>query len=550
MKAHRVVAIVAVLGLMAAACSSEGIDEGGSGGGGGDTVSPEPTEELVVDTPDPSGDIDTFSFALDYEPSSLDWVYAYNYGENTTLSNLCENLLRLTPEYEIVPSLAESFDHPDDTTWVYTIRQGVAFHDGSPMTTDDVLWSLQRHLDPDVGSYWGAWLRNVESIDKTGEWEITVTLSQPDVVFHQMMATPAGGVGSQAYTEDAGGDYGTPKGGVNCTGPLALKEWVKGERFVFERHEDYWDPTLRAHAAEIEIPFVTNEATLVSALVDGQIDGTFDVPPAAIEQLQATDAGTLYFGPSMQTYDVIVSSFDGALGDPRIRKALMLALDREGIVSAAVNGRAQLLKAPVPQSSWGYGDAAFQAGWDALPPVERDLEAAQALVDEAGVPSEPIVLANLAEDEELLIISTALQDAATQLGMTLEIETLPVGKYAPLFFDAKAREGIDMFLTGWYTDVPEPLNMYATIFTSDGDSNYNGYSNAEYDALIQEAVQLDDPDERAELIAQAQAIAVEEAPWIPLYAPNVRLFLGSRISGAPASFVYLYYPWAAEIGAA
>ena len=547
MRRYRKLALVAVVGLVAAACSSDGIDTGETDGGAG---TPPEEETLVVDTPDPSGEIDSFSFALDYEPSSLDWVYAYNYGENTTLANLCENLLRLTPEYEIVPALAESFDSPDDTTWVYTIRQGVTFHDGTPMTTEDVLWSLQRHLDPDVGSYWSSWLANVDSIEQTGDWEITVTLKRPDVVFNQMMATPAGGVGSQTFTEEAGADYGTPKGGVNCTGPFALSEWVKGERFVFERHEEYWDDTLRAQAAQVEVPFISNETTLVSALVDGQVDGTFDVPPSAIEQLQAADSGTLYFGPSMQTYDVIVSSFDGALADPRIRQALMLALDREGIVQAALDRRAELLKSPVPPSSWGYGQETFQQGWDALPPVERDLEAAQALVDEAGVPDETIVLANLAEDEELLIISTALQDAATQLGMELEIETLPVGKYGPLFFDAEAREGFDMFLTGWYTDVPEPLNMWATIFTSDGASNYNGYANDEYDELIAEALETSDEDARADLINQAQEIAIEEAPWIPLYAPNVRLFLGERISGAPSSFVYLYYPWAAEIGAA
>lgn len=542
MKAIRIVSLVSAVMLIAAACSSEGI---------GDSTAPSGSSEaLVTDTPDPSGDIDTFTFALDYEPSSLDWVYAYNYGENTALSNICENLLRLTPEYEIVPALAESFDHPDGTTWVYTIRQGVTFHDGSEMTTEDVLWSLQRQLDPDVGSYYGSWMANVDAIEQTGPWEITVTLSKPDVVFNQMMATPTGGVGDKEFVERAGADYGTPDGGVNCTGPFRLGEWVKGERLVFERHEDYWDAALRARAARVEVPFISNESTMVSALVGGEIDGTFDVPPAAIEQLQQSDAGTLYFGPSMQSYDVIVSDFDGPLGDERIRRALMLALDREGIISAAVNGRAEPLKAIVAPSSWGYAQETFQQGWDALPPAEQDLEEAQALVQEAGVPTETITLANLAEDEELLIIATALQDAATKLGMKLDIQTLPVGKYGPLFFDAKAREGIDMFLTGWYTDVPEPLNMYGTIFTSDGGSNYNGYSNPEYDRLIGKALETDDPTARAELINQAQIISVEDAPWIPLYAPNVRLFLGSRISGAPASFVYLYYPWAAEIGAA
>jgi peptide/nickel transport system substrate-binding protein len=545
MRRRRWLLLLTALSVVGAACSGPADDDEG-----GETGSTGPAETLVTDTPDPSGPIDTVSFALDYEPSSLDWVYAYNYGENTALANLCENLMRLTPEYEIVPSLAESVDHPDPTTWVYTIRQGVTFHDGSEMTIDDVVWSLNRHLDPDVGSYWGSWWANVESVEATSDREVTITLARPDVVFPQMMATPAGGIADREFVEAAGADYGTPDGRVNCTGPFELGEWNKGQNLVFERFDGYWNDELRAQAATVELPFISNEATLVSALAGGEVDGTFDVPPAAIEQLQQSDAGTLYFGPSMQSYNVIINDFDGALGDPRIRRALMLALDREGIVAAAVNGRAEPLAAIVAPSSWGYAQETFQAAWDQLPPPTSNLGEAQALVDEAGVPDEPIVLANLAEDEELLIISTALQDAARELGMEVEIRTLPVGKYAPLFFDAEAREGIDMFLTGWYTDIPEPLNMYATIFTSDGGSNYNGYSNPEYDALIDEALATDDVEARAELINQAQVISVEDVPWIPLYAPNVRLFLGNRVSGAPASFVYLYYPWAAEIGAA
>jgi peptide/nickel transport system substrate-binding protein len=208
------------------------------------------------------------------------------------------------------------------------------------------------------------------------------------------------------------------------------------------------------------------------------------------------------------------------------------------------------LKAIVSPSSWGYATDTFQKAWDALPSTDSNLEEAKALVQEAGVPTEPLVLANIAANEQLLIMATAVQDAAKELGMTVEIKTLAVGKYAPLFFDEKAREGIDMFLTGWYTDIPEPLEMYGPIFQTGGGSNYNGYSNPEFDKLIKKALATEDPEARAELVVQAQAISVEDVPWIPIYTPDVRLFLSDRVTGAPASFVYLYYPWAAELGAA
>lgn len=505
---------------------------------------------LVTDTPDPVGDIDRLVWALDYEPTSLDWVFAYNYAENTTLSNVCENLLRLTPDLEIAPGLAESFEHPSPTSWVYTIRDGVTFHDGSPMTIDDVVYSLRRHLDAKLGSYWTGWVGNVKSVQATGPREVTVTLRKPDVIFNQMMATPAGGVASKSFVERKGADYGTPDGGVMCTGPFKLERWKKGESITLARYDGYWDPDRRARAASVEMPFIKEESTLVSSLVGGQVDGTFEVPPAAIEQLERSDAGKLYFGPSMQSYDVIVSDIEGPLADARVRRALLLALDREGIVEAAVAGRAEVLKAAVPPGSWGYAKGAFRDAYDALGSVSRDIATAKRLVKEAGAPKAPVTLAALAEDEELSIIANAMEDAARQIGLELRIKTLPVGKYAPLFFDPEARKGIDLFLTGWYTDVPEPLNMYATIFTSDGNSNYSGYSNERYDSLIERARATEDEAARAKLVIDAQRITAEEVPWLPVYTPNLRVFLGKRITGAPATFVYLYYPWLAEIGAA
>lgn len=521
-----------------------------AGCGGGNATGDATNDGLVTDTAAPSGDIDKVSWALSYEPTSLDWVFAYNYAENTVLANVCENLMRLTPDYEIVPSLAESVEHPSPTAWVYTIRSGVTFNDGTPLTADDVVFSLRRHLDPKVGSYWGSWWGNVKNVEKTGPMEVTVTLTRPDVIFPQMMATPAGAIESAAFIRKQGAKYGTPDGGLNCTGPFRLERWSKGQGIKLVRNDRYWDTEHRALAAEADLSFLVAEATRTSALESGQVDGTFDVPPSALDKLEQSPSGTISFGPSMQSFDVIVSSFKGPLGDARVRRALLLALDREGIVNAALGGRANVLRSVVSPSSWGYAEPTFRAGYDALPDPGVDLEAAKKLVEEAGSPSERITLATLAEDQQLSVISVALKDAATKLGLNLDIKTLPVGKYAPLFFDAKARQGIDMFLTGWYTDIPEPLNMWATIFTSKGVSNYNGYSNPQYDKLIDEATSTEDPEARATLINEAQAIATADVAWIPLYAPNVRVFLNNRITGVPTTFVYLYYPWLAEIGAA
>src|SRR5947209_4925279 len=520
----------------------------GSGSGTGSPAKSNP-DTLVTTTPAPSGQISKFTWALSYEPTSLDYAYAYNYAENTVLSNVCESLMRLTPDYKIAPSLATSATHPNATTWVYNLRSGVHFNDGTTMTAADAVYSLERQINPKVGSYWASWWANVKTIKQTGPLQVTIALKKPDVIFPQMMATPAGTIESKAYLMKEGSKYGTPDGGVDCTGPFSLKKWNKGQSIVLARNANYWDTSLQAHANEVTFAFLDNEATRASALQSGQVDGTFEVPPTAINSLLHAPNGKLYFGPSMQSFDVIVSSFKGPLGNADIRRALMLALDRQGIVNAALGGRAQVLRAEVAPSSWGYSKTIFQQAYNALPAPAMDIAEAKKLVQQAGAPTKPIVLATLAGDSQLSIISLALQSAASKIGLSLQIRTLPVAKYATLFFDPKARAGLDMFLTGWYTDVPEPLNMYSTIFMTGGGSNYNGYSNPTVDHLLDQADQTENLDARANLITPAQTTIVHDVPWIPLYAPDVRVFLNSRISGVPTTFVYLYYPWAATIGA-
>ncbi len=139
-----------------------------------------PAFELTSSTPKASKELDKFTWSTYAEPSTLDYAYAFDYGDNQVLSNICESLLRLNSDLTISPGLATSFENRTPTTWVYTIRDGVKFHDGTTLTADDVVASLSRHTDSSVGSYWAASFANVTSIKKTKDNEVTVTTKTPD----------------------------------------------------------------------------------------------------------------------------------------------------------------------------------------------------------------------------------------------------------------------------------------------------------------------------------------------------------------------------------
>ena len=127
---------------------------------------------------------------------------------------------------------------------------------------------------------------------------------------------------------------------------------------------------------------------------------------------------------------------------------------------------------------------------------------------------------------------------------------MPSAQFGAFFSDPEAREGSDAFVTNNYMDVPDPLAFLRTILATDGSQNYNGYSEPDVDQLLLDAAAANDEDERAGIVNELQERAMKDLPWIPIVDPSVRLFMNERVTGVPASFVYLYYPWAADLGAA
>ena len=508
-----------------------------------------PDWEYTTETGAPSGDIDSYSWVSYAEPYSLDYAYAFDYADNQVLANVCESLLRLNPDYTLSPGLAESFAHPTPETWVYEIRDGVTFHDGTPLTAADVVASMNRHLDPAVGSSWYSVYQNVVSIEQTGDRQVTVTEASPDSQFNLAMGGSAGVIDSAATLAEKGADYGNSTGGVNCTGPFSFGEWKSGESLTLERYDDYWDDSLRAQSGEVKFVFMNDANARVNALKSGDVDGGWMLPYEGIAQLKSAGTGDVYFGLNTAVSSLIVSNLEGPLGDARVRKALMMALDREGIVEAASKGYGEVTNALTTESVWvGASEQGLADAFEGLEEYPYDVAAAKQLIDEAGATGEEIVLATAPISSDFAVIAQATAAAAESIGLKATIETVTPNAYTALFSDPAAREGVDLFYTVWYLSSPDPLEMYSVLRTGEF-SNYGNWSNPEFDQVVNEAIAIDDPAARSEKTAEAQRIANEELPWLPISTGPMSVFLGERISGVVPSIAFLYYPWAATIGA-
>jgi peptide/nickel transport system substrate-binding protein len=534
---RRLAMLAAILALAAAAagCDGGGEDEGSSS-----------STTLVTTTPAPTGEAEHVTWALYREPNSLDPIYAFDYPENTVVTTLCDSLLRQEPDGTIVAGLAE-LSRPDEMTLVLTLKDGVTFTDGTALTADDVVYSLERQRNPKLGGFYGAAFDRVKSIEATTPSEVTITLSQPDYWLDGELSSMPGIVISKAYAESKGASYGTPKGGVMCTGAFSLEAWKTGDRVTVTRNDAYWGDA--ATVVTIDFKGVPDEAALTSGLIAGDIDGTYPQAIPTLDQLQADSSITVTRGPSYQSTAMIVSTQKGPLGNVKVRQGLSLAIDRQGIVDTLYKGTAQLPRAIANPGAWGYGADVFQKAWDELPEPTQDVEQGTSLVEEAGATGETITLGTTNEIGAVLAATNAVKSAAESIGLEVVVKSVSAANYINFFIDPKAREGIDAFFTVNYPDYADPAALYATFTLANGSQNYSGYANTEVTELLGEARATADPDDRATLVTRAQAIIMDELPWIGLVVPDTVLVMRSSITGAPPTFVYMNAPWAASLGA-
>ena len=540
------VAALAIAGLALAGCAS-------GSRGGGDTGAAD--AELLQTTPAATGELDKVTWNSTYgELASLDPIKAFNYPENTIVSNLCESLFQMQPDFSITENLATGAEANDDSTvWTIGIRDDVTFWDGSPMTVEDVVYSLNRHLDPAEGSYWGGGVvANIESIEQTGDQEITISLQAPDTLLPDSLSTVIGTVVQQEQREAAGENYGNPDAGVMCTGPLQYTpgDWKQGQSITLDRYDGYWNAEKQAKSKQVEIGFVVDPTAIANSLSTGEIQGSYDVPLPALGELSSSTTGKLYSGEGLQNM-AIISTGNGAFGDPAVRRALTQATDRQAIAETVYEGTGSASRSVVPESAWGIHPAVAEKRDAELPDLSFDIEAAKKSLEEAEVDTtQPIKIAYPSERGFYADILNEMANGAKELGLTLEPTGVPSAQFGAFFSDEAAREGFDGFVTTNYLSAPEPLLHLISVAKTGSDQNYSGFSDPAVDAALDAALAETDAEKRAELTVEAEALIMEQQPWVPINDLTVRMYMNEEITGAPASFVYLYYPWAADLGAA
>jgi peptide/nickel transport system substrate-binding protein len=552
---HRTRSIAAIGAIACAALRSACGSVASSGDG---TTGSGSSIALTTYTPAPTGQLSNVVWDLPLgEPVPLDPTKDWNPSENEVLAQMCDSLFRINAAMQIVPDLAQSYSHPNPLTWVYDIRPGVKFWDGKPLTAKDVVYSLERQIEPSVGSvYLEPFGVMIKSIKETGPLQVTVTTHVPNVLVNEMMATGMGVVTEEAFTKAAGTNYGNAQRGVMCTGPFEFKSWTPGQQLVMVRNPHYWDSELEPKVASVTFKWVTDSSTLTDALLTGEIDGTYEAPGSSVGELRGSSAGHLYVGPATDLAGLVAIGGDTSR-ETKLLGALSLAVDRTALAKIGYNGAA----APIWSSS------VFPIHYPEAAPVyaaynqelkqqfgehAANLQRAKELVAQAGKIEKPLTMVYTAGITTESTIATAIVAEAESVGIPMRAVPLQPAAVTNLYLSPAAREKYDLLLSfQLWTDMTDPLEAMA-VNTLAGPTNLSQWTLPPA-ALkeFNEANATTEPTRRAQLTVDVDKAVVKSDRYIPLLYTPERMFLGKRVSGPSASWPYAFhYPWAAQLGAA
>ncbi|MFE2955103.1 ABC transporter substrate-binding protein [Nocardia tengchongensis] len=495
-----------------------------------------------------AGPVDSATWALYRDPTTIDPALAFDYPENTVVSTLCDALLRQQPDGSLTPGLASEYHFDTPTSLVLKLRAGVRFWDGQPMTPADVVFSLQRNLDSQTGGFYSTVLNRISAITVDGPDRVRLTLSGADYWLPGELSSMAGVIVEERYARGQGQRYGTPEGGAMCTGPYKLAEWTAGKSLKVAVNPDYWDPSLKPMTRQIDFRGVSNAATLTTALSTGEISGTYLTDTSTFRELEQIKNAQIHMGPSGETEFLIPANLTGVLGDVRVRKALSLAFDRNSFSNAVYGGNAVGPRMSTNPGTWGYAKDAFTAAWNAAPEPALDLEQAKQLIRDAGAVGKPLVIGTSTGLSTVNTAANAWLEAANAIGLNASLRNVSPQNYINFFTDPQAREGVDAFSTTTYGDYADPAALIASYTEPKGAQNYSGYDNPQLHAALERARTAADPEQRAAATIEADRLVMADLPWIPMVHPALFLIMDKKLTGAPSSFAYMQAPWLAKLG--
>ena len=499
--------------------------------------SPEPTASssapAAADTTDSAEPLEGGRFVRLYvDPPTLDPHLTTDATSAQVIVEIFGGLVTIDRNLDVVPDLAESWDiSADGRVYTFRIRPDAVFHDGKPVTAEDVRWSLERVTDPlteapNVDQYLGdivgvdaklaGDVLEISGVRVINERTIEITIDAPKSFFLAKMTYPT------AFVLDRENIEANPKNWFrkpNGTGPFKMTEYKVGETLILSRHDAYHLGS--AKVAEVEM--ILSGGTSMLMYENDEIDiagvGLADLD-RLLEPSHNLNAELTRAAPSFSVQYIGLNVNEPPLDDVKVRQALNLAINKREIATIVLGDQVVPAKGILPPGFPGFSESVSGYNFDPIKAKQLLLESKYGN-DLDNLP--PITIttpgsfgANVSLDMEVVL---AMWEK--NLGITTEFQQT---EFATFLKDLNKRR-FQMFDIGWIADYPDPENFLDILFYSDSSNNHTNYNNPEVDALLEKARVETDETLRFSLYNEVEQTILDDAPWIPLWYSGERYLL-------------------------
>jgi len=458
-------------------------------------------------------DPNTLVMIIESSPTNLDPRVGLDAQSERIDMLIFDALFRRDEHFNLQPMLAERWEIPDPLTYIFHLRQGVRFHDGRPLTSRDVKYTIDSLLNHVLPSPKTATYKHVERVEAPDDATVIFHLKEPDATL--MWNLSEGGIGIVPY--GSGADFNRNPIG---SGPFRFVRQELDKEVVLERNPDYWDAGLRPRIERVRFAVIPDPTTRALELRKGSAD----IAPSG--SLTADTVVALRREPSLQIeiasgsiYSYLAFNLrDPILKDVRVRQAIAYAVNREPMIRYLWRDEAEPASSVLPPQSWAYNGNVRQYSYD--PARAREL------LDQAGHPpgTDGVrfhLLMKTSTEETTRLLAAVLQQQLLDVGIALDIRTLEFAT----FFSEITKGAFQVFSLRWIGGNQDP-DIFEYVFHSSSippqRANRGYYSNPQVDSLLNQAREQVDPQKRKPLYDQVQKILAEDVPYVNLwYLDNV-----------------------------
>lgn len=484
------------------------------------------------------------------DPGSLDPHKVSGDWENRVVGDYIEGLVTDNAAAEPIPGQAESWEVSEDgLTYTFKLRDDIFWTDGEPVTAEDFEFAFQRLMDPATASEYAYLQYPIKNAEAINSGEITdfsqlgvkaiddktleITLEQPTPFFIEALTHYTAFPVPKHLVEEHG-DQWTSVENIAGNGPYEIVEWIPGSYVRSEKNEEYYDAE-NVQIDEVYYHVLEDQAAALNRYRAGEFDILTDFPSDQYAWMQENLPGQAQVDPFLGIYYYVMNQEQPPFDDVRVREALSISILRD-VIGPDILGTGELpAYGWVPPGTGNYVEDAYMPEWAEMPYEERVARAQELLTDAGYGPDNPLtVQLRYNTNDNHQRIAVALAAMWEPLGVNVELFNAEVAVH----YDALRAGDFQLGRAGWLLDYNDPSNTLDLLKTGvdqggemNWGNNYGRYSNEEFDSLMAEAATEQDLDARAELLAQAEEIAMDEFAAIPIYWYVSKNVVSPRISG-------------------